>query len=73
MWDWIGLDPARPFFEWMPAFVRLDATDAQFVDVIHTNGGVAGISDRDRDHFATTHNCVRMFQFQVYCTIIYST
>ena len=42
MWDWIGLDPARPFFEWMPAFVRLDATDAQFVDVVHTDGGVAG-------------------------------
>jgi len=37
------LDPARPLFEWMPTFVRLDATDAQFVDVIHTNGGVAGL------------------------------
>ena len=33
-----GLDPAGPYFEWMPAFVRLDSADAQFVDAIHTNG-----------------------------------
>ena len=33
-----GLDPAGPYFEWMPAFARLDSGDAQFVDVIHTNG-----------------------------------
>ena len=31
-----GLDPAEPLFQGMPAFVRLDPTDAQFVDVIHT-------------------------------------
>lgn len=34
----IGLDPAGPYFQGMPAFVRLDASDAKFVDVIHTNG-----------------------------------
>ena len=39
---WTGLDPAGPYFEWLPPFVRLDPTDAQFVDVIHTDGGVTG-------------------------------
>ena len=33
-----GLDPAAPLFEGYPERVRLDSTDAQFVDVIHTNG-----------------------------------
>lgn len=33
-----GLDPANPDFQFMPAFARLDPTDAVFVDVIHTNG-----------------------------------
>ncbi|KAF2361824.1 Lipase/vitellogenin [Trinorchestia longiramus] len=32
-----GLDPARPYFQGMPPSVRLDPTDAIFVDVIHTN------------------------------------
>lgn len=32
-----GLDPAGPYFEWLPSWVRLDKTDAEFVDVIHTN------------------------------------
>uniref|UniRef100_L7M4E4 Putative lipase n=1 Tax=Rhipicephalus pulchellus TaxID=72859 RepID=L7M4E4_RHIPC len=34
-----GLDPADPYFQHMPAFVRLDPTDARFVDVVHTDGG----------------------------------
>ncbi|XP_037557011.1 pancreatic lipase-related protein 2-like [Dermacentor silvarum] len=34
-----GLDPADPYFQHMPAFVRLDPTDARFVDIIHTDGG----------------------------------
>ena len=33
----VGLDPAGPFFEDQPASGRLDSTDAQFVDVIHTD------------------------------------
>ncbi|XP_036988775.2 pancreatic triacylglycerol lipase [Artibeus jamaicensis] len=32
-----GLDPAEPCFEGTPELVRLDASDAQFVDVIHTD------------------------------------
>ncbi|XP_060097544.1 pancreatic lipase-related protein 2-like [Heteronotia binoei] len=34
-----GLDPAALCFEAMPAMVRLDQTDAIFVDVIHSNAG----------------------------------
>ena len=33
-----GLDPAGPLFEGYTANVRLDKTDADFVDVIHSNG-----------------------------------
>ncbi|XP_020283949.1 pancreatic triacylglycerol lipase-like isoform X2 [Pseudomyrmex gracilis] len=33
-----GLDPAEPYFQEMPSHVRLDYTDARFVDVIHTDG-----------------------------------
>ncbi|GFO19597.1 pancreatic lipase-related protein 2 [Plakobranchus ocellatus] len=33
-----GLDPADPNFQDMPEIVRLDQSDAKFVDVIHTNG-----------------------------------
>ncbi|KAL0099020.1 hypothetical protein PUN28_020221 [Cardiocondyla obscurior] len=33
-----GLDPAGPLFESQDPRVRLDATDANFVDVIHSNG-----------------------------------
>ncbi|VEN52279.1 unnamed protein product [Callosobruchus maculatus] len=33
-----GLDPAEPYFQGMPAHVRLDHTDADLVDVIHTDG-----------------------------------
>ncbi|KAL4668571.1 hypothetical protein H8957_011258 [Semnopithecus entellus] len=32
-----GLDPAGPFFHNTPKEVRLDSSDANFVDVIHTN------------------------------------
>ncbi|NWH62257.1 LIPR3 protein, partial [Geococcyx californianus] len=32
-----GLDPAGPYFEGTPPLVRLDPSDANFVDVIHSN------------------------------------
>ncbi|GAB6028920.1 hypothetical protein CHUAL_004718 [Chamberlinius hualienensis] len=36
-----GLDPAKPFFELTSPNVRLDPTDANFVDVIHTDTGLS--------------------------------
>lgn len=32
------MDPAGPFFESFDARVKLDPSDAKFVDVIHSNG-----------------------------------
>ncbi|KAL4715591.1 hypothetical protein ACJJTC_009217 [Scirpophaga incertulas] len=42
-----GLDPARPLFELplMNKNFRLDDTDADFVDIIHTSSGVLGYED----------------------------
>ena len=34
-----GMDPAGPAFQKTTKAVRLDSSDAKFVDVIHTNGG----------------------------------
>lgn len=39
-----GLDPASRLFEGQPNEVRLDASDADFVDVLHTNAGGFGIA-----------------------------
>ncbi|CAM4741836.1 unnamed protein product [Rotaria magnacalcarata] len=46
-----GLDPAGPYFENTDPVVRLDPTDALFVDVIHTDGAhnlLLGLGARQR-------------------------
>ncbi|KAG7302274.1 hypothetical protein JYU34_013768 [Plutella xylostella] len=40
-----GLDPALPCFPPDNPGGRLDATDADYVDVIHTNGGILGMKE----------------------------
>ncbi|CAH0581293.1 unnamed protein product [Chrysodeixis includens] len=42
-----GLDPARPYFEYPPQedSGKLDSTDAEFVDVIHTCAGLLGFQE----------------------------
>lgn len=37
-----GLDPAKPLFTTLPLSLRLDPSDAEFVDVIHTDAGIFG-------------------------------
>ncbi|XP_076462882.1 inactive pancreatic lipase-related protein 1-like [Babylonia areolata] len=37
-----GLDPSDPYFHGTPPQVRLDPSDAQFVDVIHTDASTPG-------------------------------
>ncbi|XP_077292359.1 pancreatic triacylglycerol lipase-like [Arctopsyche grandis] len=39
-----GLDPALPLFQTLPLTLRLDRSDADFVDIIHTDSGGFGIS-----------------------------
>lgn len=38
----LGLDPALPFFATARSQFKLDSSDADFVDVIHTNAGMFG-------------------------------
>ncbi|XP_026741662.1 pancreatic triacylglycerol lipase-like isoform X1 [Trichoplusia ni] len=42
-----ALDPAGPCFSNVSASGRLDKTDAKYVDVIHTNGGMLGLKEPD--------------------------
>lgn len=39
----VALDPAGPLFSFPLSSYRLDASDARYVEVIHTNGGLLGI------------------------------
>ena len=47
-----GLDPAGPAFELARKEVRIDKSDANFVDIIHTNGG------NENDGFLGMNNAV---------------
>ena len=40
-----GLDPAGPYFTGTDAEVHLDKTDAEYVDIVHTNMPLIGTSD----------------------------
>lgn len=40
----VGLDPASPLFSFNEIKNRLDATDAEYVEIIHTCAGTLGFS-----------------------------
>lgn len=40
-----GLDPAKPFFEFPPLLGGISSNDAMFVDIIHTNIDILGITN----------------------------
>jgi pimeloyl-ACP methyl ester carboxylesterase len=51
----IGLDPAGPLFETAPPQARLDASDARYVQVIHTSGSRLIQGDNECCHISHTH------------------
>ena len=49
----IGLDPAEPYFQYLPEHVRLDPTDAKFVDAIHTDSRTILLLGNSKHLFTT--------------------
>ncbi|KAG7154672.1 Pancreatic triacylglycerol lipase-like 1 [Homarus americanus] len=73
-----GLDPAEPFFQYMPPSVRLDPSDAMFVDVIHTdidsilNLGT-GLDAAQKELVACSHNrAAKLFTDSILSTCPYT-
>lgn len=54
-----GLDPAGPNFQDTVPKVRLDADDADFVDVIHTDGAMFLAIKGNRDDMPRAHNIIK--------------
>lgn len=48
----LGLDPAGPLFESQHIQARLDSSDANFVDVIHSNGENLILGGLGRSHIS---------------------
>ena len=51
-----GLDPAKPLFSTSNTTKRLDESDAKFVDVIHTAGGLVSL-ENDVTHLQLEKTC----------------
>lgn len=62
----IGLDPARPLFDFNQPKMRLSATDAQYVEIVHTNGNFYGF----REPIGTIDFYVNGGMWQPYCGIL---
>lgn len=43
-----GLDAAKPLFDVNKPHQRLDASDAKYVELIHTNGGLLGTLEKKK-------------------------
>lgn len=56
--EFLGLDPANPLFKKDDTSGRLDASDAKFVQCIHTSGNLLGVDydTGDADYYANDGN-----------------